>query len=767
MNNHVGICLSLLSAVALTACGGGGGGTPTTPPPTTPPPTVPPTTPPPTTTPPNVQPITQTFRTYGLDIIDPYSLYSQNGGVYGQGVTVAVLDSGVEVVDSFGGAGSATRVISGCVADGSGQPGSPIINSCAGNDNDDGLDDDFGHGTWVAGVVAGYNPTDGWQGIAPQANILAIDTYTADLDAYLTVDIADGIRFAADNGADVINMSLGCSQVATGNTCTVSSAIRSAVEYATSLGVAVVVSSGNDGNAFNVSTPAALAGNPNVNDLVLAVGSIGPSGQVSSFSNSCSSDISGFDQTYCLVAPGESILTTGPTGQTVSVTGTSFSAPYVSGAIALLMSAAPSLSAADAIQIILATAVDPNSSVNGISITDNLYGNGILDLSNALAPIGSMSNSTEAEVDLMAASMTLSKPFGDALQNSGILSNVVLYDDYDRPYVTDVTNLIGATASEANFGSFLSFGSQSSVTVEEFGRLSVQVNYAEGSEDIASEDGESFGFIINNSTSQQSGWYLGYSEGGADYAPDFKDASSIATLSMTDTLASREMIASRNLLQYGQYTTIGRTDFMGGVTTFGEAGAFELSGAMQHNFSDAVYGIAEMAVLEETSSFLGSTGSEAAADSFAATTVMATFGLGWQRGDTAVYGSYMRGSSDVTVDGPALITGVDDLEIESFAISFAQSNVMAQGDRLGLTIGVPTRVIGGSASADFDAEDGSTIDEVALTPTGTQRNIELGYSTPFGKSANFQIGAAALFNPGHDASVDTEYAFGFKVSSSF
>jgi thermitase len=177
-------------------------------------------------------------------------------------------------------------------------------------DNDDDPDDVFGHGCSVAGIIAANIDNGiGIAGFAPNASILPIRVLGANGSGSMA-DVAKGIVYAADNGADIINLSLGSFMG--------SQAEKDAVDYAVSQGVTVIASAGNSGGT--------LPGFPARYDNVIAVGAIDSDGSRSSFSN-LGGDI---------WAPGRDVHTTYLNDTYKKLNGTSFSAPYASAMAAVL-----------------------------------------------------------------------------------------------------------------------------------------------------------------------------------------------------------------------------------------------------------------------------------------------------------------------------------------------------------------------------------------------------------------------------------------------
>ena len=187
------------------------------------------------------------------------------------------------------------------------------------------------HGTLVAGVIgATTNNSKGISGVASGVKIMPISIcYTADgqrlgIAASTSTKFANAIRFAANNGAKVINNSWHFS------TSSPISEINNAITYAHSKGCVVVFASGNNSGA--VSQPA--AGAPSA---TLVAGSIKQDGHKASYSN--------YGSSLDLVAPGNDIWTTTWTGGYRSASGTSFAAPHVSGIAALIWARNPGLQA--------------------------------------------------------------------------------------------------------------------------------------------------------------------------------------------------------------------------------------------------------------------------------------------------------------------------------------------------------------------------------------------------------------------------------------
>ena len=205
-------------------------------------------------------------------------------------------------------------------------PGIDLVNG------DDDADDDNGHGTHVAGIVAatGDNAIGG-AGVCWGCRILPVKALGADgSGAYST--LAAGTTWAADHGARVINLSLrGSSDSLT---------LRSAVRYATDQGIVVIAAAGNSGVSSRFY-PAGFDG-------VVAVGAADRNGARFTFSN--------YGTDWVDVAAGGCSVSTWPGGGYTSMCGTSMATPFVSGSLGLLLAAVPDATPSGAEAALEATA---------------------------------------------------------------------------------------------------------------------------------------------------------------------------------------------------------------------------------------------------------------------------------------------------------------------------------------------------------------------------------------------------------------------------
>jgi type VII secretion-associated serine protease mycosin len=282
------------------------------------------------------------YRQWDLAKIDAPGAWTRSTG---SGAVVAVVDTGVD----------------GSHPDLAGQvlTGYDEIGQAEGGNTDPN-----GHGTHVAGTIAALTGNDvGVSSIAPDVKILPVRVLRADGGGYMS-DAANGVVYAADHGADVVNLSIGASED--------DFSMSSAVAYARSRGVVVVAAAGNERQNGNpVSYPAADAG-------VIAVAATDSADAVASYSNSGAYvDVS---------APGSAIVSTYPTAKNGTgyalMSGTSMASPHVAAVAALLRSADPSLTP-DQVE----SALESSATDLGPAGRDDDYGYGRIDAAAALATL--------------------------------------------------------------------------------------------------------------------------------------------------------------------------------------------------------------------------------------------------------------------------------------------------------------------------------------------------------------------------------------------
>ncbi|MFI9008570.1 S8 family serine peptidase [Actinosynnema sp. NPDC053489] len=238
----------------------------------------------------------------------------------GDGVVVAVVDSGVD---------DTRPDLAGALLPGAG------FGSASGTD---GTEDNDGHGTAMATLIAGRAVGGGALGVAPAARILPVSV-GADGDKFTTASVAEGVTWAVDQGADVVNLSLT-------SLATLTPDLLRAVNYAFDHDAVVVAGTGNDGDE-HVGAPA------NIKGVIAVSGTIEGNGPWPE-SNTGPETV--------LAAPARRIVTAVPPKVVDSgyaeVDGTSAATALVSGAAALVRARYPELDAGNVVNRLVATATD-------------------------------------------------------------------------------------------------------------------------------------------------------------------------------------------------------------------------------------------------------------------------------------------------------------------------------------------------------------------------------------------------------------------------
>jgi|GEM_PF-1585750 len=371
---------------------------------------------------------------WGVDRVDAEVVWggsdgatSVTGNIAGDGITVAVVDTGIDYTHPD--------------LDGNYVGGTDIANG-----DSDPLDDN-GHGTHCSGTIAAEDNTEGVIGMAPHANILAVKALDDQGSGYIS-DIAAGIDWAVNNGADVISMSLGIGSSY--------DSLQTSCDNAYASGVLLVAASGNSGDGSastdEISYPAAYSS-------VIAVGATDSSDQIADFSSS--------GPHLELGAPGVTVYSTMPTYEVTltgglygysmnydSMDGTSMACPHVAGAAALVIHKGVTDVDGDGyINDDVRNILDNNA--ENIGLDANFVGNGLLDAEAAVNAAGGGSTNTAPDAPTnpspgdgaigVSTSPTLSVYVSDA---DGDSMDVSFYDASDDSLIgTDTGVASGGTAS--------------------------------------------------------------------------------------------------------------------------------------------------------------------------------------------------------------------------------------------------------------------------------------------------------------------------------
>ena len=426
-------------AQSLAGCAGSGGST--TPMSTSP--TLPPVTP--TNTPPPVTPPTPgltaaDFRTpeyllsYSLEAVHAAEAYAQ--GYTGDGVTIGIVDfnfnlNSTEVrysPDSRGPSAFAQALYKAQTAT------APTTDT---------------HGDAVASVAAAVKNNSGIQGLAFNATVLGVD-YFSDVNETQSVQggvlyhISDPWTYITSRGVRIINTSYGydSSDINPRPPVVHEAYVLQLPVTAIENGALLVTSAGNNAGANPILSNLDTIGDIQSENLtngpgaLIIAGATDQNNQIASYSNRA-----GTAMNYYMVAPAD-MITAPWNGALYYLSGTSFAAPLIAGAAALILQKWPMLTAMQVANILFASATDL-----GAPGVDPIYGHGLLNVNAALQPIGVTTMATTGATPTSngpAVNMTglvLGNAFGDARAFRTAISGVMILDSFDRDFHFDASTL--------------------------------------------------------------------------------------------------------------------------------------------------------------------------------------------------------------------------------------------------------------------------------------------------------------------------------------
>ncbi|HEX8400448.1 MAG TPA: S8 family peptidase [Allosphingosinicella sp.] len=752
---------SCVFVIALSGCGGGGGGTGARPAPISdlpPPPPPPPPAPAPSPTPSSVNyNDTEYSRSNGAVAANAISAY--NAGGRGQGVKIAVLDSGINPnLPDFAG-----RI----------DPASADLVASR------GVTDTEGHGTAVAAVAAASRNGSQIQGVAFESTILSFnsaDPNNCDKDdgcKHSDRAISQGIDLARTNGARVINISLGGEGAGFG--------VLQAVTRATQAGIVIVVSAGNGGQEATGVNPDAFASQiANAGSgLVIIAGAHDAGRAIAGFSNRA-----GTSQQAYLAALGDRVRSFDHNGQAFMFSGTSFSAPVISGAAALLASAFPNLSGQQIVQILLSSADDA-----GATGTDATFGRGILNLTRAFAPQGATALAgSQVAVSTTGSNGQASGAMGDA---KGASVGAVVLDGYGRAYRMDVSRTVSRAAPDSplaqalggDFRTAASAAGNTAVSLTVNRDFAGQTQVRMGQIGLGYHDAREAKAVAGMALSRLSpktAIAFGFAETGRTLQQRLTGHEHNAFLVARDPLARNGFFADAS-------SSAGLRHLVGpvGVTVTGERGRVQGPGlaarvrdpgysissvSFDRRFGPALVSVGASRLVEESTMLGGRFGaafaSGGAASSFVDTSLSYDLGGGW-----GAFATYRRGWTRMAGTGALVDSG--RLSTDAWAFDLSRADAFSSGDRIAFRMMQPLRVRSGgfdlSVPNSYDYSTGVVGYEAqrfSLAPSGREMDYELAYSA---RALGGRLGANLFLrtDPGHVEAADSDIGGAIRFTLGF
>ena len=749
--------------LALGACGGGGGNVDSTPPPATvnPAPT-PTTTPPPAPTPtPTVNYDTAEYqRSNGAVSSGAITAWQQ--GATGRNVKIAVVDSGINpnLAEFVGRIDPASRDVAGNRA----------------------LGDEAGHGTAVTATAAAARNDAHNIGIAFDATILSFRAddpgtcKSADGCDFYDGAIAQGVDAARLAGAKVINLSLGGSSPG--------STLLTAMQRAVNAGIILVISAGNDGDdpaKGGNADPFALVPAQNFPGRVIIAGSVGADNGSGGTNLNMLSDFSnraGQGQNWYLTALGYRVRTVDHTGAGMLYSGTSFSAPIISGAVALIAQAFPNMTAGEIVDLLFKTADDLGSAGD-----DSVYGQGRLNLTRAFQPVGQTSLAgTDTVVTDESAGGDAPEVMGDGGAQGGL--GAVILDGYSRAFAMDLAKGLRQAGPRRPLEQALA--GQVKGSAARAGPVSIAMSVAQrpglpGMIDVMKfgvgpDDARHSRLVAGSAVARldpKTKLSFGIAQGAKAVERQLTEAEAGAFLVARDISGDPGFQARR-----GTSAAIRRDLGFAGLTVATESGktSRELrlgaeeeryrwnSVALDSRFGERSWASIGLGRLNEDETLLGGRlgslyGRSGSSSLFLDAEARHSFGNGWLATVTG-----RRGWTDFASG---------NFRTGAYAFDLSKVGVVRADDRLAMRIAQPLRVEGGGASlmlpTGYDYATGTatrSVEFLGFAPSGRELDAEISYSTFVGGG---WLGANLYGrrHPGHVASASPDLGAAIRYSLGF
>ena len=710
------------------------------------------------------------FGSYALNAVNAGNAYI--AGLTGRGVTVAVVDSGIADIAKLQGQIAATVNVTGA----------PLI-------QDD-------HGTSVAAVLAAISNGFYIHGIAYGAHVA--DIKIGSENSFLISNLDNGLQAAAGQNKSFGRVSASIVNLSLGGDAPISPDLRAALDAVVNAGKVIVIAAGNNTGPViagaNPSPLALFAIDPDAKGQVIIAGASTQAGAIASFS-----DRAGSGKAFYLLAPGDQIPTLGATGAPITQSGTSFSAPIISGAAAILEQEFPNLKAAQVVQILLKTA-DP---IPGETSAE--FGAGILDLAKAIQPIGPLAIPTGRiaagpALPLGPFQIQTGMAFGAAAPSGLTGRHVLAVDSFQRGYLVALPDAVRGAQDRPEF-------------VHDFADNTLARSAAAIMlDDIDHEPDRArpIEFLSSPGNAHKpAGMDVALLAGGGTVVEiaGHVSALTMASAAMPDVLAAgrdgtplfaggdESVLPQAHFVEDGYGAALARRigDFKVSASAVSSTGEFDpatgrfrtgRNSLAEFGAETRVLGVdigAEVAKLSENGRMLGAISSGALSFGSGAETTFATVSATARISESmAVTAAYTQGSTRPSGRSAGLFTSVGAIASDAFAVGVTMRDTFEAGDLIGFQIAQPLRVnkartdlsLPTALTADGDVVRGTS--RVDLAPRGREIDLQLAYRVRLANlvrgidpTALLHAFVMARLDPAHDATAAADYAAGLRVSFGF
>lgn len=513
----------------------------------------------------------------------------------------------------------------------------------------------------------------------------------------------------------------------------------------------------------------------------VSVMSVDSNKTISSFSNKC-----GVAKDWCLAAPGEITSTTKLNGGYEGNNGTSFSAPNVTGAIAVMLGAFPQLDPEDVLQILFDTAED----LGAVGV-DDIYGHGLVDLQKATDPTtggwtlsvhgagGASSSSVPSTSFAFANSgFGLSMPFGNALAQNNV--SLIFQDGYNKDYTIPLSVVAGSVTRKQTafdrYNAFTNTDFDSVIDVSDnaklgfsamavdpipdktestpFGKFSYQMSVPmEGANALAA-----FNYRMNMAEAMQD---VGTKHISVTRAMENPYLALINSATGTTAGYQSGNVSTRVAAYSGSMN--GDTpeyNYRFGSEKKASGVMSEVTVASNDNTASVTM---ENGVTLEENSFLGSEASGAFGVDKSSTYFTGFSGRIGIDDDIAIIGNANIGLTSVSASNSSIFTNFGSVMTNAFALGAEFRNMVGQGDTLGFVMSQPLRVMRGSASLTLPvdvAKGGSVVYQdrrLNLAPSARELNFESYYHIASGEKSDLSVNALFRMNPDNDNTAPNDF----------